>query len=88
LVPVIRDGVTWIRLLGAGAFLSIIVRFGGLGSAIVIHFWVNDSLRTGRFGRAVPPGALASGAFALLALIGVRLALAIESRHADDGAET
>ena len=63
------DGLPLLRLLAAGLMLAIIYAEAGLVPAAAVHAFINDSMRTGRFGPFDAPGMAATAAVVLAAFV-------------------
>jgi membrane protease YdiL (CAAX protease family) len=75
------DGLPFLRLVTAGMLLATIYASAGLLSAAAVHAFINDCMRTGRFGPFVAPGIEVT---ALIAL-GTMVMLAIQAKHGARG---
>lgn len=86
------SGLPFLRLLTAGILLATIYASAGLLPAATVHAFVNDCMRTGRFGPFDAPGMevttlIALGATVMLAIQAAQRAGApVERAHATSGA--
>ena len=67
------SGLPFLRLLAAGMLLATIYASAGLLAAAAVHAFINDSMRTGRFGPFTAPGIEVTTLVALGAMVMVAI---------------